>query len=80
MFLLKILNPKYIKWYLKSRKLRIQKNVVLKNNVKLDNSTSFEGMNLIQNGVTLINSKIGLGTYISGNSKFVDAFIEVTPF
>jgi acetyltransferase-like isoleucine patch superfamily enzyme len=41
----------------------------------VDKITAFEGMNLIQNNVSLKNSNIGLGTYISGRSKFIDAQI-----
>ncbi|MFW6025687.1 MAG: CatB-related O-acetyltransferase [Candidatus Woesearchaeota archaeon] len=71
MNLFKYLNLKYLRWYLKTKQINKKNDVVLKPFSQIDNKSTFEGLNLIQRGVVLKNSKIGRGTYISANSRFI---------
>lgn len=51
------------------------KKVYLGKKVKFNEKSYFQGYNKIYSGVNVVNSKIGLGTYISNNSKLINCNI-----
>ena len=58
-----------IKKYLIKRKLKNQFDVILGVNTALNLKCHFEGKNVVGANTTLMNSSVGLATYISSNCK-----------
>lgn len=72
--MLKKLIIKFFK-YIKKKKLRISKNVIMGKGVSYSFSTKFEGKNKIGENTCINNSKVGFATYIGQECLFVNTII-----
>jgi len=60
---------KKIKRYIIKQKLKIKFDVSLGTNTSVNLQCNFEGKNVVGSNTTLMNSSVGLASYISGNCK-----------